>query len=421
MSQTVRDRIITWYKQGLHAVDPTRVTREALQKVDPGEGRLVVLAIGKAAVAMASAATEVLGDRIDAGLMVAKKGQISEEVDHFRAIEAAHPIPDEHSLRAGEAVLEFVDDLSDNDTVIALISGGGSALIECPIEGISLMDMQVTTELLMYAGAGIYELNAVRKALSAIKGGGLRRAIGDARCITLMLSDVIGNDQTVIASGPTVPVPSNRSQAWQVIEDFKIANQVPESVRFALTADVPAAPDLDTSRDVRQVVADNTTFVSAVQRVASQQSLRTAQVITHWRDDAESLADRILEDVRKADSDVDVIIGGGEATSVVRGKGRGGRNTETALLVALNLDPETDWLFASLASDGDDGNSGAAGAIVGADTVANRQSAEAALRISDSAGYLQNQDALVITGQTGTNVNDVYIAVRRSAFPGEIT
>lgn len=421
MSQTVRDRIITWYKQGLHAVDPTRVTREALQKVHPGEGRLVVLAIGKAAVAMASAATEVLGDRIDAGLMVAKKGQISEEVDRFRAIEAAHPIPDEHSLRAGEAVLEFVDDLSENDTVIALISGGGSALIECPIEGISLMDMQVTTELLMYAGAGIYELNAVRKALSAIKGGGLRRAIGDARCITLMLSDVIGNDQTVIASGPTVPVPSNRSQAWQVIEDFKIANQVPESVRFALTADVPAAPDLDTSRDVRQVVADNTTFVSAVQRVASQQSLRTAQVITHWRDDAESLADRILEDVRKADSDVDVIIGGGEATSVVRGKGRGGRNTETALLVALNLDPETDWLFASLASDGDDGNSGAAGAIVGADTVANRQSAEAALRISDSAGYLQNQDALVITGQTGTNVNDVYIAVRRSAFPGEIT
>lgn len=420
MNQKVRDRILSWFEAGLEAVDPAKVTQAALADVELGEGKLVVLSVGKAAVAMASAASDVLGDRIDAGLIVAKQGQLTEDVDSFIGIEAAHPIPNEHSLRAGETALEMVSDLSADDTVIALISGGGSSLLEHPIEGISLMDMQVTTELLMYAGAGIYELNAVRKALSALKGGGLRQAIGDARCITLMLSDVIGNDHTVIASGPTVSGPSNRGQAWQVIEDFKIQDQVPDPVRQALTSDAPPTPAIDTSRDVLSVIADNHTFITRIADEAEKDGMTVYLAWEDWRDDARELAHRILHDCRQADSKINVLIGGGEATSIVRGDGLGGRNTETALVAALELSSDDGWIIASLASDGDDGNSRATGAIVDSETVDNRTIAEAALSISDSAGFLEKRDALVVTGQTGTNVNDVYIAVRSRTAAGEL-
>lgn len=415
-----RDRILAWYREGLAAVDPANVTREALAGINPGDGRLIVLAIGKAAVAMAGAARDVFGDRIDAGLLVAKQGQLTEEVEGFTAIEAAHPVPDEHSLRAGELALELVADLAPQDTVIALISGGGSSLLECPIEGVSLMDMRVTTELIMYAGAGIYELNTVRKALSAIKGGGLRRAIGEARCITFLLSDVIGNDPTIIASGPTVPGPTLRGPARQVLEDFHIQDQVPESVRVALGSEAPSPEQPDTVRDVRRVIADNATFVTALAAAAEKNGLRAQRAWENWHDDARDLAHRVVSDLQYVDPEIDVLIGGGEATSIVRGDGLGGRNCETALCTALSLPDDLEWTFASLASDGDDGNSGAAGAVVDCTTVDQRAFAESALAASDAAGYLEQRNALVVTGQTGTNVNDIYIAVRNSAVAGEI-
>ncbi len=421
MSPLKRDRIRKWFDGGLAAVDPYAVTHAALQDLEPPNGKLVVISVGKAAVAMATAACDALGDRIDSGLLVAKEGQLDEEVEGFRAIAAGHPIPNEHSLEAGEAALDLVNGLSGDDTVIALISGGGSSLMENPIEGISLMDMQVTTELLMYAGAEIYDLNTVRRALSAIKGGGLRSAIGDAQCITLMLSDVVGNDHSVIASGPTVPGPSTRGRAWQIIDDFKIQDQVPESVQLALTNDAPPFPSIDTSRDDRRVIAENATLVSAVEQAAREDGLRVWRVWENWRDSVEELAHQIVRECRDAPADSDVLVGGGEATSIVRGNGLGGRNTETALLVAMEFTNDDDWTVASLASDGDDGNSGAAGAIVDAGVIADETVASAALKISDSAGYLESMDALVVTGQTGTNVNDVYIAVRNAALAGEIT
>lgn len=416
MNQKAREHILSWFQAGLAAVEPAKVTRDSLHDVDTGEGKLIVLAVGKAAVAMAFAAREVFGNRIDDGLLVTK--QLTEEVDGFVGIQAAHPIPNEESLRAGEYVLELMTDLATTDTVVALVSGGGSSLLECPIEGISLMDMQITTELLMYAGAGIHELNTVRKALSAIKGGGLRRAIGDARCVTLMLSDVIGNDHSVIASGPTVPGPSHRGSAWQVIEDFRIQQQVPETVRQALTTDAPSLPPVDASRDVRRVIADNTTFLAAIEQAAEADGFEVTRRWERWRDDARDLARCIVQECESAGDEIDVLLGGGEATSLVRGDGRGGRNTETALVASVLMANDCDWTIASLASDGDDGNSGAAGAIVDATTVEDRTSAESALQISDSAGYLQLHDALVVTGPTGTNVNDVYIALRNNAISG---
>ncbi len=407
-----RDLIISWYQQALAAVDPALVTRTALETIDVGSGRIVLLAIGKAAVAMASAAREALGDRISTGLIVTKSGQMSDDVEGFVGIEAAHPIPNESSLHAGEQALAAVSNLSEDDTVIALISGGGSSLVEHPVEGVSLMDVQVTTEMLMYAGAGIHDLNTVRKALSAIKGGGLRRAMGDARCVTLMLSDVLGNDFSVIASGPTIIEPISRHRAWQVLSEFRVQDRVPVSVRELLTSEAPASVDVDTSRDISEVLADNATFVAAVEDQARSAGLRTERRWNHWKDDAHELAHRIVSDCRSAADDTDVLIGGGEATSMVRGSGSGGRNTETALVAAMLLDSHDAWTIASLASDGDDGNSGAAGGIVDGTTVEDRAVADVALAESDSGGYLRQRDCLYDPGATGTNVNDVYIAVR---------
>ena len=407
-----REHILSWYRAGLKAVEPEPVTRSALNDLEIGDGKLVMLSIGKAAVAMAKAANDVLGTRVTSGLIVTKSGQYTEEVDGFIGIEAAHPIPNEASLSAAERALDAVSNLGDSDTVIALISGGGSSLLECPVDGVSLMDLQITTELLMYAGAGIYDLNTVRKSLSAIKGGGLRRAIGEARCITLMLSDVLGNDFGVIASGPTIVEPIDRLRAWQVLGEFRLHERVPETVRLHLTSDAPSENGIDTSRDITRVVADNNIFVDAIEAAAQADGLTTARHWHHWSDDAQELAHQIVADCRVAEPGVNVLIGGGEATSIVHGSGKGGRNTETALATAMLMKPEDDWLIASLSSDGDDGNSGAAGAIVDAATVDNPETAKEALAESDSAGYLSSRNALVTPGPTGTNVNDVYIAVR---------
>ncbi len=414
MTMANRDRILNWYQQALQAVNPARVTREALTDIDLGGGRVIVLAIGKAAVPMARAAREVLGSRISRGLIVTKSGQLGEEVEGFVGIESAHPIPDQESLDAAEYTRELVSGLGAYDTVIALMSGGGSSLLEYPVADISLMDMQVTTELLMYAGAGIYDLNTVRKALSAIKGGGLRRAIGDARCITLMLSDVLGNDFGVIASGPTIIEPVSRRAARQVLADYRVDDRVPESVQWLLNSDAPLDTDIDTSRDICRVIADNETLIHAVEGAAKADGQRTRIAWPAWKDDAGDLAHRMVADCRAADESVDVLIGGGEATSVVHGAGRGGRNCETSLVAAMLLEEDDAWTIASLASDADDGNSGAAGAVVDAATVDDRQAASDALAGSDSAGYLEGRDALVVTGPTGTNGNDVYIAVRTS-------
>lgn len=409
----MRNAILRWYQSALEAVEPGRVTREALQGIELGSGRVVVLAIGKAAEPMARAAIDVLGNSIHAGLLVTKRGQPVDDVSGFTMIAAGHPVPDQESLRAGELALEMVSRLTPADTVIALLSGGGSALLECPNGDLSLMDIQVTTELLMYSGADIHELNTVRKALSAIKGGGLRNRIGDARCITLLLSDVMGNDPTVIASGPTIPGTSDRARARRVLEQFRVADHVPEPVRVFLNADTPPGDDIDSSRDVRKVIADNAHFVAAAQAAAEADGHHVQRAWDGWTGDARDLADAIIRDCHQAGIHADVLIGGGEATSIVRGDGQGGRNSETALAAAVHRDIKG-WTIASLASDGDDGNSGAAGAIVDAATVSSVNAALDALARSDSAGYLGERGALVVTGPSGTNVNDVYIAVRNA-------
>lgn len=407
--------IRTLYQQGLASVEPTAVTVAALSSFPElrGQGRLVVLAIGKAAEPMALAAQRILVTDIHRGVVVTKQSTRGSELPSFEVFEAGHPLPTAASLQAGDAVLAAVSDLTAGDTVVALISGGGSALLEMPVDGVSLIDLQVTTELMMYAGADIHQLNTVRKELSAVKGGGLRRAMGDARCITLVLSDVLGNDPSVIASGLTVPSPPDPETAWKILRRLGLEDRVPESVRHTLLVDTVPAWEIDTSWDEIRVIADNDTILTAIASAAEARGLSVEVAWRNWQDDARELGEKIVTDCRA--TEVDLLIGGGEATSKVVGNGRGGRNSETALIAALALHGDETWTFASLASDGDDGNSRAAGGIVDGQTVDSEDAAWAALAESDSAGYLGKRGALLVTGQSGTNVNDIYIAVRNSA------
>ncbi|MCO5229191.1 MAG: DUF4147 domain-containing protein [Thermomicrobiales bacterium] len=414
MSTTAFDLIKQLYERGLESVEPTTVTIEALNSLSGfrGKGRIVVVAIGKAAEAMALAAQLTLGASINRGVVVAKQSTMRDDLTCFDVYEAGHPIPTGASLQAGEAVVSAVSGLKSHDTVIALISGGGSALLEVPVDGVSLAELQVTTELLMFAGADIHQLNTVRRALSAVKGGGLRRAIGDARCITLILSDVLGNDPAVIASGLTIPTPRDLKTAWQILRQFRIEDHVPESVRLALLGDSVPEDELDASRDEIRIIADNETMLTAIANAATEEGYAVEFAWRDWRGDARALGERMVADCLVTQADI--LIGGGEATCRVHGSGRGGRNTEAALIAALALRDDDTWTIASLASDGDDGNSGAAGGIVDGKTIDDENVARVALAESNTAGYLGDRGALLVTGQSGTNVNDIYVAVRNN-------
>lgn len=430
-----REAILRWFRAALELVEPRAAVANALSfdghimrvqgKCVPvnDDARLVVIAIGKAASGMAHGAREVLGGRIDRGIVLTKYGHAGGDVEGFETFEASHPTPDHAGLRATTAILDAVSGLSASDVVLALISGGGSALLELPRGGVPLADMQDVTQRLMHAGAGIHDLNTVRKALSQVKGGGLRRAIGPARCVTLLLSDVLGNDPSVIASGPTVPSHSTPEYAQAVIARFELNDAVPKSVRTALDH----APDdgvmPDTSRDVVGVIADNRAFVSEIVRLAREEGARVDHIDEPFDGDARVLAADVVRRALVAPTDVDVIVRGGEATVTVRGNGRGGRNTEMALAAALAIESRGDWIIASLASDGDDGNSGAAGAIADGGTAERARAAGIdpidALDRNDSANVFAAAGGLVQTGPTGTNVNDVYLAMRVRREPAE--
>lgn len=422
-----RSRIERWFREALASVDPRASVRRALgwdgstltvadrEVPVSAASRLVVIAIGKAAPAMALGARDVLGERIDHGVVLTKAGNLDVAVGEFHAFEASHPTPDERGLEATRAIIDAVRDLSADDVVLALISGGGSALLELPRDGISLEDVQATTTTLMHAGAGIHDLNAVRQVLSEVKGGGLRRIIGRATCVSLLLSDVLGNDPHVIASGPTVPLPADGAQPGEVVRRFGVEDALPAPVRDQIEA-YERPPAVADERDVVAVIADNETLVREIRRIVSDEGLRPDVVWHAFDGDARDLGQMLVADARSAPGEVDVLLGGGEATVEVTGDGRGGRNTEAALAAAMALGPGDDWVIASLASDGDDGMADAAGAIADPHSLERGKThgcdAEVSLAENDSGTYFECAGGLVVTGPTGTNVNDVYVALR---------
>lgn len=433
-----RRAIRGWFDVALSAVDPEVAVRGALERCGPSlrigphtidaAERVIIVGLGKASIPMAAAAEAALGDLLSGGVIVTKDGHRGERASRrIEILEAAHPVPDRRSLLAGERLLETVGAAVPGDIVIALVSGGGSSLAEAPRPPLTLGDLARTTDILLRAGATIGQLNAVRRPLSRIKAGGLLAAC-PVPLISLILSDVIGDDPGTIASGATVPGPAVATQAVgaiAVLTGLGVSDRVPPAVPEVLRA---LAGIDGTASSVGPLVpvfvGDNRRAVEALAGAARDGGLAT-ETPTEWRDREGEAADLGRAFARYClASDRDVVIGGGEATVTVRGAGVGGRNTEFALAAATALADAGDrgWVVASLATDGQDGPTGMAGAIgdggLPARAEANGVAAGDALRDNDSLAVFVAGGGLVETGPTGTNVNDLFVGVRVAALDG---
>jgi hydroxypyruvate reductase len=369
---------------------------------------------------MALGAEAVCGERIETGLVITKDGHAEGTLPaRIRVAEAAHPIPDERGVQATREILDLLSGVGEGDVVLALISGGGSALMEAPRPPVTLKDVAKTTDLLLRAGAPIQDLNRVRIPLSLVKGGGLRRAAGKATVVTLILSDVLGNDTRIIASGPTVKGEGSGSDALALLEGYGVRDRVPDAVIQALEAPVDDSQDGDFSNDVVEIVADNETVLEALRARAAADGFRAEIVARRVGGEAADVARAWVANCQRSDPDIDVFLGGGETTVTVRGDGVGGRNTEFALAAALELERRqlTEWTMASLATDGQDGPTNVAGAIADSGTCDRARAAgvdpDLALANNDSLRVFEAAGGIVAPGPTGTNVNDLYVGVRR--------
>ena len=401
-----------------------------------GRGRLVLVAAGKAAAAMARAAERVLGGWIDDAIAVAPPGPPS-YLRRTRLILAGHPVPDARGAQAAEAVLAVARELGRDDLLVVLLSGGASALLPAPVSGVSLEEKASLTARLMAAGATIGELNTVRKHLSRLKGGGLARAAAPARVACLVLSDVVGDDLSTIASGPTVPDPTTYADAVDILRRRGVYDDAPAAIRRHLEAGLRGeAPETAKpgealfARVATRVIGNNAIAVAAAEREARRQGLRTRVLTTRLEGEAREAA-RVLvavlrecvETGRPAATPV-CLLAGGETTVTVRGPGRGGRNQEIAVAA---VDPLSRFpapaVVASLATDGVDGASDAAGGVVDQETARDAAAlglapAAAFLAASDSTSFLGPLGGLIVTGPTGTNVVDLTVLLAGDALPG---
>lgn len=380
---------------------------------------------GKAGAEMARAAEEVLEGEIAGSLVIVKEGHGGAELELVTLAEAGHPLPDETGVSATARLLDLVSEASESDLVICLISGGGSALLTSPAEGITLQHLQETTRLLLRSGATINELNAVRKHLSRVAGGQLARRAAPARVLALILSDVTGSPLDVIASGPTAPDPTTYADALDVIERHGLVKKVPRPVLSRLRCGV--AGDLEETpkpghplfeRVTNCLVASNVLAVEVAAEHARSLGLNALVVSTFLEGEAREIGKALAgaaKEIATYDRPVrrpGCVLFGGETTVHVRGKGIGGRNTELALSAALALEGwGHDLAVASLATDGGDGSSPSAGAIADGTTIDRGKSlgldAHASLADNDSYTYFHALGDAIITGPTGTNVNDV--------------
>ncbi len=436
MNQTrAREHVTAIFRKVLDQVDPERLTRDALSLTDRQlfvhgesidlrpEGRVVLLGVGKSAAGMAKGVEAVLGDRLDHGLIVTKRGlgEAGESLKRTTVVEASHPVPDKTSLAAGERLLREADDLGPDDLLICVVSGGGSSLVEAPVDGVSLDDFERATTLLLQHGADIWTLNAVRRRLSRIKAGGLARAAAPARLVNLVLSDVLGSPLAVIASGLSVDVSEDDEWRIESLRSGPIWSKLSAAVRGKL--DESAAPvSKDQSNVVRTVVVGDAALAARMAAEAAEDlGYRPYLLGSRFAGDADEFARfwaQMAISARDGLTAFDLpccIVAAGEMTVNVRGEGLGGRNTEMAASAAMEIAGLDAIALASLATDGDDGSSGAAGGVVTGDSVAAATirglRPRDLLARNDTRAYLDACDGLIVTGQTGTNVNDIYLAL----------
>jgi glycerate 2-kinase len=387
--------------------------------------RVIAVGGGKASPRMAEALEAILGDRISAGCITTKYGH-SVPLARIAVHECGHPVPDENGVVGAGKIIELLESADEGTLVLCLLSGGGSALMPAPAEGITLAEKQEVTRLLLSAGASIGEVNAVRKHLSLLKGGGMARLAEPARVHALILSDVVGDRLDTIASGPTVADPTTFGDCIRIAGRYGLWNALPENVRVRLErgarGGVPetakeGATFLEAARAT--VIGDNRMSVEAAREAAAKMGYRTLVLSTAIEGEAREIGTfyaAVASEVHASGNPVpppSCIIGGGETTVTVRGSGTGGRNQEMALGAAPGIDGLPGTVFLSGGTDGTDGPTDAAGGIVDGGTAqAGRDlglDIRGSLAENDSYRYLARTGNLLVTGPTGTNVMDIQI------------
>jgi hydroxypyruvate reductase len=435
----LRKAAIEIFGAAVQAVDPAaaihrHMKREGTRLTIGGEvldlaavRQIVVVGLGKAGASMAGAVEEILGERIQRGVVVTKYGHV-QPMKTIRLHEAGHPVPDEAGIAGAQAILDCVKGLGPEDLVLVLISGGGSALTPAPVEGISLAEKQALTKALLACGADIREMNMLRKHISRIKGGQLARAAQPAQVRTLILSDIVGDPLDAIASGPTVPDPTTYADALGILDKYRIRQEIPTGILAHLEAgaagkvsETPKPTDPLFARVKSLMVANNIQALEAAKAEAQRLGLR-AMILSSFiegetRDVARMHAALALE-VRASGNPVRppvCFITGGETTVTLKGKGKGGRNQEFVLAAALDITGLRDVVVLSAGTDGTDGPTDAAGAIAGGDTVERAVAAglkpRAALDGNDAYPFFERLSDLIITGPTRTNVMDVRLVL----------
>lgn len=385
------------------------------------EGRVLVLGAGKGAAPMAAAVEKLLGNRIHKGLVVVKYGHTL-PLEHVELAEAAHPVPDEAGVNATQSLLALAGEAREGDVVICLVTGGASALTPAPVAGVSLADMRTLTGQLLSSGATIHEMNALRKHLSRFSGGQLAVAAAPARVLALVVSDVVGDDLDVIASGPVSPDVSTFAQCLDILDTYGLTHKVPTSVleyvRRGAAGQCPETPKIGHAafdRVQTVLVASNRQALDAAMHRASALGYASHVVSDAMTGDAAETARRLVAKARLAPAGT-CLLAGGECTVNVTGTGLGGRNQHMALAAALALEGQHELAALFAGTDGSDGPTDAAGGFALADTAARiRAQADplALLHENNSHHALQLAQELLVTGPTLTNVMDLAIVLKK--------
>ena len=408
MDQILRSHADAIVAASIRAVQPDEAVSRALAGQN-FPGRVVLVAAGKAAWQMAKAAHDVMGNRIDSGVVVTKYDHVMGPIGNFICCEAGHPVPDENSFAGTQKALDLVSDLTEEDTVLFLLSGGGSALFEKPlVPGPVLQDI---TGQLLACGADIVEINTIRKRLSAVKGGRFAEVCAPAHVFSIVLSDILGDPLDMIASGPAVPDTSTCDQAVAIAEKYGLK----------LTAEAEALLHQETPKELNNV----TTQINGSVRELCVAAAKVAQELGY---EPVMLTDQLVCQAKEAGSFLASVlkthagsgkkmafIAGGETVVHLTGKGKGGRNQELALAAAVGIDGIYGAAVFSVGSDGTDGPTDAAGGYVDYETAGQLKAEGIAiynvLQDNDAYHALQKTGGLIITGPTGTNVNDVAVAL----------
>jgi len=427
------------FEAGLKAVDPEVAVRTHLKRsgnklqLNDKEYDLTdyeniyVIGMGKAAAAMAKAVEEIIGDQLSAGIVNVKYGHTA-PLKKIKINEAAHPVPDDAGISGSQEIIELLKKTGEKDLALCLISGGGSALLPCPAEGLTLEDKQVVTQSLLECGADIHEINSIRKHISAVKGGRLAALVYPSTLISLILSDVIGDNLDVIASGPTVLDTHTFHDCRNIINKYKLNEKVPKRVIDYIERgcegeieDTPKADSPVFEHTQNAIVGSNILAVEAAQEKAKELGYNSLILSTYIHGETEEVAKvhtAIAKEINSSGNPVNrpaCIISGGETTVTIEGKGQGGRNQEFVLAAAIDIEGLENVVVLSGGTDGNDGPTDAAGAIADGTTIIRAKdlnlNAFDYLCENNSYNFFKPLGDLLITGPTNTNVMDLRLVI----------